>query len=89
MFRHAPVPVKKGRFSFHQMVHPVINFNYCYIVSILSGLALFVVALVLWERKKFNMIRAELRTDLPVEPETDAGNKNDDIIKNIQISIRE
>jgi len=81
-------PGEKGEVQFTSGGSSGNKFNYLYAVFILSGVLLFVVALVLWERKKFNMIRAELRTDLPDEPETYPENKNDDVLKNIQTAMR-
>ncbi len=63
------------------------KFDYRYIILIVAGLAAIVIALVLWERKKLKMIRAELRTETPVEKETGPENRKDDILKNLQNSI--
>jgi len=65
------------------------KFNYLYVVLILSGLAVSVIVLVMWERKKFRMIREELRTDIPADDLTPAVNRNQDILKNIQISVND
>jgi len=65
------------------------KFNYLIAALILSGLAAVIIALVMWERKKLKMIRAELRPDHPDESVTPTGNKKDEILKNLQSSVKD
>ena len=65
------------------------KFNYIYAALILAGLSVSVIMLVMWERKKLKIIRAELGTDAPVEAEAPVVNFKDEILHNIQTSIKE
>jgi hypothetical protein len=63
------------------------RFNYFFAAVILAGLAAAVTALVLWERKKFRLIKFEIRPGVPDKLETHPVNKNDEIINNIKTAV--
>ncbi len=65
------------------------NSVYIYGVLIISGLVLFIIALVLWERKKLRMIRSELGTDAVVDSAVPEIKKSDEIISNIRTALKD
>jgi hypothetical protein len=60
---------------------------YVYAALIISGLIIIVIALVMWERKKFKMIKSELGADLPVETAVPEVNKRGEILLNIKTAL--
>lgn len=65
------------------------SLNYIYAIIILSLLAAAVVSLVLWEKKKLKIIKDELKPDIPEEDEISTVNIREDILKNIQTSVKD
>ncbi len=62
---------------------------YIYAVLILSGLIILVIVLVMWEKKKFKMIKNELGSDLPAETALPEVNKRKEILLKIITALKE
>ncbi len=81
--------VEKGEVQFSADISKGNKFNYLYIALIVSGLAAGVIVLVMWEKKKLRIIKAELGSDTPAENMPEVVNIKNDVLKNLQISINE
>jgi len=62
---------------------------YIYAILIISALVFFIIALVLWEKKKLKMIRSELGTDVVVDSAVPEVNKSDEIILKIRTALKD
>ncbi len=51
-------------------------------------LTILVIALVMWERKKLRIIKSELKSDLPDEDKTPVVDIKNEILQNLQISVK-
>ncbi|PKL15540.1 MAG: hypothetical protein CVV49_20915 [Spirochaetae bacterium HGW-Spirochaetae-5] len=60
---------------------------YVYAIIIISSLIILVIVLVMWERKKFKMIKSELGTDSPAETAYPEVNKRDEILLKITAAL--
>lgn len=79
---------EKGEVRFSSDGTSGISFNFLIAGFIMLGLAIVVIALVMWERKKLKIIKSEL---VPVQPEDSDNpdeNKRDDVLKIIQASVK-
>jgi len=80
---------EKGEVQFASKDSSGWKLNYLHIILALFAIAVSVLTLVMWERKKLKIIKSELGLDSPGEDVTPELNKNSDILKNLQISARE
>lgn len=79
---------EKGEVRFSNDTTSGVSFNYLIAGLIILGLAVVVITLVVWERKKLKIIQSELRPADSEDSINPADNKKDDVLKNIQVSLK-
>ena len=80
---------EKGEVQFSEESSASGSRNYVYAFPVLAVLAVSVILLVLWERRKLSIIRDEIKGEISVEEAISPAEKNNDVLKNIQISAKE
>jgi len=83
------VPNEKGEVQFSSDSSSGNRSNYLTAGLIAAGLIVIILVLILWERKKLKIIQAELKPDLPDESLTHEEYKGYDILKNLQLSVKD
>lgn len=63
--------------------------SYLIIAVIVTGLSASVIALVMWERKKFRMIKAELKEESTDDTSDRLADASDEILTNIQTAVKD
>ena len=79
---------EKGEVRFSSDGASGVSFNYLIAGLIIPGLAIVVIALVVWERKKLKIIQSELKPSDPQESVNPAENKKESVLKIIQVSLK-
>jgi hypothetical protein len=79
---------EKGEVRFSSDGASGVRFNYLIAGLIIAGLAIVVIALVVWERKKLKILQSELKPADPDESESPIADKNGSVLGNIEASLK-